>query len=171
MPNFSVEQSLMKAKSCAYKGEIIEAQKLYETILKKFSNNLRAQQGLAALKKNNINKNIQNPSQEVIDQLVNLYNQGQFGEVVDQAEALTKQYPTSILIWNILGATYIALGFFVKATEALQKVTELNPNYDIGFNNLGIALKNQGRLDEAVETFQKALLIKGLILLIHIFEL
>ena len=162
MPNFSVEQSLMKAKSCAYKGEIIEAQKLYETILKKFSNNLRAQQGLAALKKYNINKNIQNPPQEVIDQLVNLYNQGQFGEVVDQAEALTKQYPTSILIWNILGATYIALGFFVKATEALKKVTELNPNYDIGFNNLGIALKNQGRLDEAVETFQKALLINPL---------
>ena len=162
MPNFSVEQSLMKAKSCAYKGEIIEAQKLYETILKKFSNNLRAQQGLAALKKYNINKNIQNPPQEVIDQLVNLYNQGQFAVVVDQAEALVKQYPTSILIWNILGATYIARGFFVKATEALQKVTELNPNYDIGFNNLGIALKNQGRVDEAVETFQKALLINPL---------
>ena len=162
MPNFSVEQSLMKAKSCAYKGEIIEAQKLYETILKKFSNNLRAQQGLAALKKYNVNKNIQNPPQEVFNRLVNLYNQREFGEVVDQAEALTKQYPTSILIWNILGATYIALGFFVKATEALQKVTELNPNYDIGFNNLGIALKNQGRLDEAVETFQKALLINPL---------
>ena len=162
MPNFSVEQSLMKAKSCAYKGEIIEAQKLYETILKKFSNNLRAQQELAELKKYNVNKNIQNPSQEVIDQLVNLYNQGQFAVVVDQAEALIKQYPTSILIWNILGATYIARGFFVKATEALQKVTELNPNYDIGFNNLGIALKNQGRVDEAVETFQKALLINPL---------
>ena len=162
MPNFSVEQSLMKAKSYANKGEIIEAEKLYETILKKFSNNLRAQQGLAALKKHNVNKNIQNPPQEVINQLVNLYNQGQFAVVVDQGEALIKQYPTAILIWNILGATYIALGFFVKATEALQKVTELNPNYDIGFNNLGIALKNQGRLDEAVETFQKALLINPL---------
>ena len=162
MPNFSVEQSLMKAKSYANKGEIIEAEKLYETILKKFSNNLRAQQGLAALKKHNVNKNIQNPPQEVINQLVNLYNQGQFAVVVDQGEALIKQYPTAILIWNILGASYIALGFFVKATEALQKVTELNPNYDIGFNNLGIALKNQGRLDEAVETFQKALLINPL---------
>ena len=162
MPNFSVEQSLMKAKSYVNKGEIIEAEKLYETILKKFSNNLRAQQGLAALKKHNVNKNIQNPPQEVINQLVNLYNQGQFAVVVDQGEALIKQYPTAILIWNILGATYIALGFFVKATEALQKVTELNPNYDIGFNNLGITLKNQGRLDEAVETFQKALLINPL---------
>ena len=56
MQNFSVEQSLMKAKSYANKGETIEAQKLYETILKNFSNNLRAQQGLAALKKYNVNK-------------------------------------------------------------------------------------------------------------------
>ena len=51
MQNFSVEQSLMKAKSYANKGDIAEAQKLYETILKNFSNNLRAQQGLASLKK------------------------------------------------------------------------------------------------------------------------
>ena len=162
MRNLSVEQSLIKAKSYVNKGEIREAQKIYETILKNFSNNLRAQQGLAALKNYKINKNTQCSPQEVFNRLVNLYNQGQFGEVVDQAEALTKQYPKAILIWNILGATYIALGFFVKATEALQKVTELNPNYDIGFNNLGIALKNQGRLDEAVETFQKALLINPL---------
>ena len=40
----------MKAKSYANKGDIAEAQKLYETILKNFSNNLRARQGLASLK-------------------------------------------------------------------------------------------------------------------------
>ena len=34
--NFSVEQSLMKAKSHAKKGEVAEAQKLYEVILKEF---------------------------------------------------------------------------------------------------------------------------------------
>ena len=77
MPNFSVEQSLMKAKSYADKGEVVEAQKLYETILQKFSNNIRAQQGLATLIKNKQNNVIQSPPQEVMNQLVNLYNQGQ----------------------------------------------------------------------------------------------
>ena len=49
LANFSVEQSLMKAKSHLRNGEITEAQHLYETILKKFSNNIRAQQGLEAI--------------------------------------------------------------------------------------------------------------------------
>ena len=49
LSNFSVEQSLMKAKSHVKKGELAEAEKLYETILQKFSNNIRAKQGLATL--------------------------------------------------------------------------------------------------------------------------
>ena len=88
MQNFSVEQSLMKAKSYANKGETIEAQKLYETILQNFSKNIRAQQGLATLIKSK-----QNPPQDEVDQLVNLYNQGQFSAVIEQAQHITKQYP------------------------------------------------------------------------------
>ena len=49
LPNFSLEQSLIKANSHVKKGELAEAEKLYETILQKFSNNIRAKQGLATL--------------------------------------------------------------------------------------------------------------------------
>ena len=61
LANFSVEQSFMKAKSHAKKGELAEAQKPYETILQNFSNNIRAQQGLATLIKNKQNNVIQSP--------------------------------------------------------------------------------------------------------------
>ena len=64
------------------KGEVAEAQKLYETILQKFSNNIRAQQGLAALNRPVQNNVIQHPPQEVVNQLVNLYNQGQFQKLL-----------------------------------------------------------------------------------------
>ena len=151
MQNFSVEQSLMKAKSYANKGEIIEAQKLYETILKNFSNNIRAQQGLAALKKYNVNKNTQNPPQEVINQLINLYNQGQFAVVAEQAEVLTKQYPRAVLIWNILGAVRSQIGMFDEAVEAYKTTIALKPDYVEAYNNMGVALRNQGKLDEAIE--------------------
>ena len=157
LANFSVEQSLMKAKSYVNKGEIIEAEKLYETILKKFSNNLRAQQGLAALKKHNVNKNIQNPPQEVINQLVNLYNQGQFAVVVDQGEALIKQYPTAILIWNILGASRSQMGMFEEAIVAYKKTISLKPDYVEAYTNMGVALSNIGKLDEAIDTYKKAI--------------
>ena len=48
--NLSVEQSLMKAKSHVKKGDLAEAQKLYETILHNISNNIRAQQGIGCIK-------------------------------------------------------------------------------------------------------------------------
>ena len=160
MQNFSVEQSLMRAKSYANKGEIIEAQKLYETILKNFSNNLRAQQGLASLKKYNVNKNTQSPPQEVINQLVNLYNQGQFAVVAEQAEVLTKQYPTAILIWNILGAVRSQIGMFDKAIEAYKTTIALKPDYAEAYSNMGVALRNQGKLDEAIDAYQKAISLR-----------
>ena len=160
MQNFSVEQSLMKAKSYANKGEIIEAQKLYETILKNFSNNLRAQQGLAALKQYNVNKNTQSPPQEVINQLVNLYNQGQFAVVAEQAEVLTKQYPTAILIWNILGAVRSQIGMLDEAVEAYKTTIALKPDFAEAYSNMGVALRNQGKLDEAIEAYRKAISLR-----------
>ena len=42
LSNLSVEQSLMKAKSHVKKGELAEAEKLYETILQKFTNDIKA---------------------------------------------------------------------------------------------------------------------------------
>ena len=160
MQNFSVEQSLMKAKSYANKGETIEAQKLYEKILKNFSNNIRAQQGLAALKKYNVNKNTQSPPQEVINQLINLYNQGQFSVVAEQAEVLTKQYPTAILIWNILGAVRSQIGMFDEAIEAYKKTISLKPDYVEAYSNMGVALRNQGKLDEAIDAYKKAISLR-----------
>ena len=159
LPNFSVEQSLMKAKSYANKGDIAEAQKLYETILKNFSNNLRAQQGLASLKKYNLNQNTQSPPQEVVDQLVNLYNQGQFAVVAKQAEVLTKQYPTAILIWNILGASRSQIGMLEEAIDAYKKTISLKPDYAEAYSNMGVAYRNMGKPDEAIDAYKKAISI------------
>ena len=44
-----MDQALLKAKSHAKKGEVEEAQKLYQAVLQAFPKNKRAQQGLAAL--------------------------------------------------------------------------------------------------------------------------
>ena len=97
----SVHQALLKAKSHAKKGDIDEAQKLYQAVLQAFPKNKRAQQGLAALNKPQPSTSTQIPPQDTINQLINLYNQGQLAAVVDQAQALTKQYPEVFAIWNI----------------------------------------------------------------------
>ena len=53
MAKLSVDQTLSRAKSCAKKGEIEEAQKLYNNILEAFPKNGRAQKGLDAIRKLN----------------------------------------------------------------------------------------------------------------------
>ena len=160
MQNFSVEKSLLKAKSYSNKGDIAEAQKLYETILKNFSNNLRAQQGLAELNQHKHKNIIHSPPQDVVNKLVNLHNQGQFAVVAEQAEVLTKQYPTAILIWNVLGASRAQLGMLDEAIDAYKKTISLKPDYAVGYNNMGIVLKDQGKFDEAIDVYKKSISIK-----------
>ena len=63
MLKLSVDQTLSKAKSYARKGEIEEAQKLYQNVLLAFPQNVRAQKGLAALNKSNQPKATQSPPQ------------------------------------------------------------------------------------------------------------
>ena len=77
MAKLSVDQALLKAKSHAKKGEFEEAQKLYQTVLQAFPKNKRAQKGLAALNKPKQSATTQGPPQDTINQLINLYNQGQ----------------------------------------------------------------------------------------------
>jgi tetratricopeptide (TPR) repeat protein len=155
----SVDQALLKARAHAQKGEIEDAKKLYQTVLHAFPHNKRAQQGLALLNKPK-QAAAQTPPQEIINQLVNLYNQGQLAEVVEQAQSLTQQYPEAFFIWNILGAGNKGLGRIQAASEAFKKVTELNSTYADGFSNLGVTLKDQGKLDEAIASYKKALSLK-----------
>ena len=171
LANLSVEQSLMKAKSHAKRGELSEAQKLYETILQNFSNDIRAQQGLEAVNKsiqnniavldNSIQKTvIQHPPQEAVNELINLYNQGQMVTVIEQAEILTAQYPGGYIVWNILGASRDELGKFEEAMHAFNNSISLKPDYADAHFNMGVALKNQGRFDEAIEAYKKSISLK-----------
>ena len=85
MAKLSVDQALLKAKSHAKKGEIAEAQKLYQAVLEAFPKNKRAQQGLAASNRLKQAATTQGPPQDAVNQLINLYNQGLMSAVVEQA--------------------------------------------------------------------------------------
>jgi len=160
MKNLSLDRALLKAKSHVKKGEVEEAQKLYQAVLQAFPKNKRAQRGQAALNKPKQPVATQGPPQETINQLVNLYNQGQLVVAAEQAQALTVQYPGAFIVWNILGFINIGLGRVQDASEAFNKLTELNPTYADGFNNLGVTLQQQGKLEGAIEAYNKALAIK-----------
>ncbi|MDC1357138.1 tetratricopeptide repeat protein [Pseudomonadota bacterium] len=160
MVKLSVDQVLMKAISHFKKNWMIKVKKLYKVILQPFSKNLRAQQKLTALKKSNQDNIMQSPPQETIDQLVNLYNQGQLSSVVEQAQAITDQYPEAIIVWNILGASTAQIGMMDEAVNAYKKAISLKPDYADAYSNMGVALKDQGKLDEAIEVYNKCISLK-----------
>ena len=109
---------------------------------------------------------IQNLSQETIDQLINLYNEGQFLVVVKQARTLTRQYPEEFIVWNILGASLAQMGNFDRAIDAYQQAILLKPDYADGYNNMGVALQGQGKLEKAIEFYGKCEYSKYLLKLI-----
>ena len=77
--------------------------------------------------------------------------------MVEQAEALIKQYPDVFIIWNLLGASATQLGVLDKAINSFEKALLLKPDSADAYSNMGSALKEQGKLDEAVKACKKAL--------------
>jgi len=156
----SVDNTLTRAKYHIKKDEITEAKKLYLQILEAFPKNLRAKEGLANLnikRKKNTTKNL---PQDVIDQLVNLYNQREFSVVVERAEEIINQYPETFFVWNIMGASAAGLGNLDKAIEAYNKAISIKPDYAELHNNLGVAYNDQGKQDKAIEAWNKAISLK-----------
>ena len=160
MAKLSVEQALAKAKSHTKKGELAEAQALYATILKAFPNNKKAQQGLTALGGGQRSAVERVPPRAIIDQLINLYNQGKLEVVVEQAQALTARYTESAALWNLTGASAAQIGQLDLAIFAFQRVLAIKPNNPEAYGNMGIVFADQGKLEEAIEAYNKALAIK-----------
>ena len=106
------------------------------------------------------NSDTQEPSQNQLVSLVNLYSQGQFQETLDKGSKLLKQFPSSVNLYNILGAANQKLGKLEEAIAAYTKALSIKPDFAKAYNNMGNALKDQGKLNEAIEAFTKALSIK-----------
>ena len=157
MAKLSVEETLLNARLHTKKEKTAEAQRLYQTDLEAVPRNRSAQQDLSLLNKPSI---VQSPPQEAVNQLTNLYNQGQLPAVIKQAQALTKQYPSDAFIWNIWGAAAAQIDKLDQAVFAFQKVISLKPDYVEAYNNLGNALTTQGKLDEAIEAYKAVLLLQ-----------
>ena len=161
MQKLSIDQALLQAKSHAKKGDVEEAQRIYQSVFQIFYKQSKdAQQSIAKSNKTEQNHIKQTTLQEKIDQLLKLYNQGQHSVVVEHAQALTKEYSESFKLWNILGASSVQVGMYEKAVAAFKKVASINPNYAEAYSNLGLALNRQGKLNEAINSFKKAVSIK-----------
>ena len=100
------------------------------------------------------------PPQSQLDALIALLNQRRLKEVVQQASAMAKEFPSAAILFNILGAANIGLRNLDGAIASFSKAVQIRPGFAPAHNNLGVALKDQGRLPEAVASFSKAVQLK-----------
>ena len=156
LDTLKLDKALKLAKKYIKDAKTEDAKHIYQDILIKFPKNLRAQRSLAALSSVEKITTTEAPPQEAINQLIYLYEGGQMTEMLEKAQKVLEQYPSSYEVWNFLGMASKRLLKTDVASRAFKKVTELNPNYADGFSNLGIALEDEGNLKEAVEAYTKA---------------
>lgn len=64
-------------------------------------------------------------------------------------EEMAHSQPGDAMIHYGLASEYMKLEDWPKASDALRRVIEINPDYTAAYQMLGTALSNQGRLQEA----------------------
>ena len=162
LDSLKLDQAIKLAKKKSKDGSIKEAKRIYQDILAKFPKNKRASDGLKALASRPAGDaaKVQDPPQDQLQSLINLYNQGQLKQALEQANVLLQQFPNSSVLYNICGAANQVLGQLDDAIEAYSKALALKPDYAEAYYNMGNALKDQGKLEEAIEVYNKALAIK-----------
>ena len=106
------------------------------------------------------NSDTQEPSNNQLQSIVNLYAQGQFQGALDKGSQLLDKFPYSFNLYNIIGATNKGLGKLDEAIKAYTKAISIKPDFADAYYNLGNALRDQGKLKKALEAYRKTISVK-----------
>jgi tetratricopeptide (TPR) repeat protein len=158
--NSSSLSTVLRAASKHYKnGKMDKAEDIYREILATFPGNKRAKKGLALVLNKSQTKNTQTLISNTTEQLIILYNQGKFQDIIDLEDALTQAHPHVYTVWSILGAANKNLGNIERAIEAFTNALKLEPQNSDGFVNLGNTYKDQGKYEDAIVAYETAITI------------
>jgi len=105
------------------------------------------------------NKVSTDPSQDQLQHLINVYQQGQLQQALDSAKKLLSKFPNSSTLYNIQGAANAGLGHFDAAIENYKQALKIKPDFAEAYNNMGSSVKNKGKLEAAIDCYKKALKI------------
>jgi len=127
------------------KGASEEAKHIYEDILDRFPKNKKAIDGIKALSVGTIGKvtKLQDPPQDQLKPIINLYTQGQFQQALDKVSQLLQQFPSSVILYNICEAANQGLGHLEAAIDSYKQAINIKPDYANAYYNMGISLKEQ----------------------------
>lgn len=88
------------------------------------------------------------PTQQDIDELLTLFNQGDYSLTETRANELIARCPEHGFGWKVLGVALRQQGQITASLEPMQKAAELLSDDAEAHSNLGVTLMNEGRLVE-----------------------
>ena len=134
MTYLSADKALAKAKSYAKRGEIQEARKSCEMLLKSYPKNIRIRQFIASLENT---KSLNEISQTLVD----LYNLAKYEEIIRQSEQYLNFHPRTCFVWNMYGAACEELKNIDEAIKAYKKALAIRSDNAEAYHNLGNAFQ------------------------------
>ena len=157
-----VDKALRKAQSHIKVGELAEAEELYKQVLLKYPKNKKAIQGYQKLKAGITSKNALTiePPQELIDEAISLYNQGQFKELLSKVDPLLSLFPKATALFNLQGACNAALQNHDSAIDSYKQAIRIQPDCAEAYCNMGASQNDKGDLDAAIGSYKRAIKIK-----------
>lgn len=148
----SVDKNLSRAKFYLKKGQIDEAIKSCQILLKSYPRNIRVKEFLGKLE-------TENYLDRILNDLSFLYNNSEYEKVYQISQEYLEIYPQNIYFLNFVGIGSLALGNDHLALEVFKKAISLQPDFVDGINNLAITLEKLGELDEAINKYQTVISI------------
>ena len=97
------------------------------------------------------------PSKQNINDLFNYFVDKQYDDAEKLAISLTKKFPEHQFSWKVLGEIFRIKKKLSNALRAQQISIKINAQDHEAHNNLGITLKDIGKLEDAKISFQKAI--------------
>lgn len=104
------------------------------------------------------NKN--SPTQNQVNDLIEMYRDQQYGNAIKGAENFVESWPQLGFGWNVLAASFQALGKLNEASEAFDRATKVEPENHDSFNNWGNILRELGEMERSVSVLEKAVQLK-----------
>ena len=91
-----------------------------------------------------------------IDNLIILYNQKDFLEVIKKTKILIQKHPESEQLFSIMGITLLSLKEYGKALIYFREGIKINPKNSNSYFNIGLAYYNLMDLKKAIIYYKRS---------------
>lgn len=154
----TIDKAVAFAQSHIKNGQLDEARRTLSEILSQVPDYQPALDGMKSLREASINSGLE-PKDEQLQTIVNLRNAGDTKKALKVAEKLQKQFPAHPSLITMLAALYEESGQSAAQGEMYERALAATPNNIALLNAYGVYLGKQGRLEEAIARFSKAIKI------------